>query len=318
MKSSFFITFIFTILLTVGINAFNVTISDRDMKNYLAVENIKRDIPFNGERLLDVYYDKTNVKQKKRVVVHIFGSSWVNGDKIGQTKIGSLLEREGYVAVVPNYVLFPNGTIDDMVEDVYKAIQWTYKNISKYGGNPKKIYVCAHSSGAHITSLAIIKSTLHLKNNGVALKSLPKLKRVIFLNGPFSIDAEFLAYTLQGTGDASNATVTSDPEQQAVLQQLMMKFYGDKSVSPTELLKDCEKNSITNKFNVNKFVFLYTSDDIVIPESSAKNLISEIMRTSSSSFEYIYEEGLGHATITDGVRAGLFEYEEWYMDLIRA
>ncbi|OUM67392.1 hypothetical protein PIROE2DRAFT_5138 [Piromyces sp. E2] len=315
MKSSLLIAFVFTILFAIS-NAFNVTISEKYMESYLANKNVKRNIPFNGERLLDIYYDKKTIKQKKRVIIHIYGSSWVSGDKINQTNIGSLLEREGYVAVIPNYVLFPNGTVEDMVEDIYKAIQWTYKNISKYGGNPKKIYVCAHSSGAHITALTIIKSTLKLKNNGVVLKNLPNLKRVILLNGPYSIDAEFLAYTLQGTGSTADASVTSNPEHQAVLQQLMMKFYGDKSISPVDILKDCEKNSITNKFNVNKFVFFYTSGDTVVPEASAKNLMSEIMRTSSSSFEYIYEEDLGHATITDGAKDEIPEYQDWYIDII--
>ncbi|ORX57265.1 alpha/beta-hydrolase [Piromyces finnis] len=315
MKIPYYISFVL-ILFTVAINAFNVTISDRDMNNYLEVENIERNIKFNGERLLDVYYDKNTLKQKKHVVIHIFGSYWIKGDKIGQTKIGSLLEREGYVAVVPNYVLFPNGTVEDMVDDIYNAIQWTYKNISKYGGNPKKIYICAHSSGAHIAALTIIKSALNLENNGVKLEPLPKLRRVILLNGPYSFDAEFLTYTLQGSGNTSNVAITSNVEEQLLLQKLMMTYYNDKSISPIELLKECEKNS--SKLNVNKFVFFYTADDNVIPESSSKGLISEIMRTSSSSFEYIYEEGLGHATVTDGVKAGLSEYEEWYMDLIHS
>lgn len=321
MKSSIFITIFCALLLVFSASAEYVfTPEERDVKNYEQATNVKKNIAYHGERLLDVYYNKKKTNSKKKVVIHIFGSSWIFGDKIGQTKIGSLLEEEGYVAVVPNYVLFPKGTIEDMVDDIYNVIQWTYKNISKYGGNPKKISICAHSAGAHVTALTLIKSTLNMENNGVTLKKLPALKKIILLNGPYSFDQEFLAYTLQGSSSSAAATTEkpsqNEIEKQLVLQKLMTTYLGDESISPVSILKKQEKNSV--KFDVEKFIFFYTSDDTVVPESSAKNLISEISRTSKTSFEYIYEEDLGHATVTDGVRAGIEEYNQWYMDLIQA
>ncbi|ORX79652.1 alpha/beta-hydrolase, partial [Anaeromyces robustus] len=86
-------------------------------------------------------------------VIHIYGGYWITNSKISYTNIGSLLEESGYIAVLPNYILFPNGTIEDMVDDIYNAIQWTFKNISKYGGDPNQISISAHSSGAHLTAL---------------------------------------------------------------------------------------------------------------------------------------------------------------------
>jgi len=318
MKSTLFITILVAVLFVFGINAQNVTLSEEeDMQNYLSVENIERNIAFNGERLLDVYYDKQDTMTPKPVVIHIYGGSWVSGNKIQYTKFGSLLEEEGYVAVLPNYVLYPDGTIDDMVEDVYKAIQWTYENIARYGGNPQKISLSAHSAGAHIAALTIVKSALNLPNNSVNLQNLPVLDKVVLMNGPYIFDQEFIAYTLQGTGSTSNATATSDPRQQALLQQLMMTYYGDAEISPIEILKQYEDDSIVNNFNVNKFVFYYTSLDNVVPESSSKNLIAEINRASNAQYEYVYGEGLEHATLVRGVRGGDVEYDNMYMDLVR-
>jgi len=316
MKTSIFITLLYTLLAAFTINAaFVFKIDDRDMKNYEEAINVAKNVTYHEDRLLDVYYDKKKVNNKRKVAIHIFGGSWILGNKIGQTKIGSLLEEEGYVAVVPNYILFPNGTIEDMVDDIHHVIQWTYDNISKYGGNPKKITICAHSSGAHITALTLIKSALNMENNGVALKTLPAIDKVVLLNGPYAFDQEFLAYTMQNSGSSGDAS-DADPEKALVLQKLLGTYYGDESISPVAILKKQEKNSV--KFNVGKFVFFYTSLDTVIPESSSKNLISEILRSSKTSFEYIYEEGLGHATVTDGVRAGKVEYQEKYMKLIQA
>ncbi|ORX57266.1 alpha/beta-hydrolase [Piromyces finnis] len=318
MKSTLFLNIIFAILFVIGINAQNVTLSnEEDMKNYLSVENIERDIAYNGGRLLDVYYDKQDTMTPKPVVIHIYGGSWVSGSKIQYTKFGSLLESEGYVAVLPNYILFPNGSIEDMVEDVYNAIQWTYNNISKYGGNPNLISLSAHSAGAHVSALTIVKAALNLPNNNVTLQNLPQLDKVVLMNGPYVFDQEFLYYTLQGTTDTSNTTATSDKQQQAILQKLMLTYYGNAEISPIEILKEYEDNSIYNNFNVNKFVFFYTSLDNVVPESSSKNLIAQINRTSNVQYEYVYIEGIEHASLVRGVRGGDVEYENMYIELLR-
>ena len=318
MKSSLFINFVIVLLFIFGLNAEEFNNSDEnDLNNYLSVINIERDIQLNGDRTLDVYYNKNDVSFKKPVVIHVYGGSWVSGNKISFNNFGSVLENEGYVAVLPNYILYPQGTIDDMVDDIHKAIEWTYANIAKYGGNPNQISISAHSAGAHIVALTIIKSALNIQNNGVTLSSLPKLEKVLLMNGPYIFDQEFIVYTLQGTGSTSNATVTSDPAQQLLLQKLMVQYYNNADISPIEILKGYENNSITNHFNVGKFTFVYTSLDNVVPESSAKKLISEIDRTSETHYEYVYLEGLEHATMVRGIRAKSAEYENMYIDLLR-
>jgi len=318
MKSSLLITLFFTLLLVCGMNAIPFTPAERDVKNYEACEDVAKNIAFNGERKLDVYYDKTRLENKRKVVIHIYGGSWIIGDKIGQTKIGQLINEKGSVAVVPNYVLFPEGTIEDMVDDVYQAIHWTYKNISKYGGNPKKITLCAHSAGAHLAALTIIKSTLGLTNNGKKLEALPKIEKVVLLDGPYAIDQEFVAYTLK---NASGAPTNLSPnaeviQQQLALQKLMGTYLGNESISPVALLKKQQDKSV--KFNVVKFVFFYATKDTVVPESSAKNLMAEIERTSTATTRYVAGEGLGHATVTDGVRAGEEKYNEMYIKIIKS
>jgi len=312
MKTTLFITLLFTLLSVLGIYA-------KTNKEYLAYTNAELDIPFHGEdKLLDVYYNKYYTSQKKNpVVIHIYGGSWVSGNKERYAKMGTLLERNNYVGVLPNYVLFPNGTIDDMVDDVYNAIKWTHKNISKYGGDPKQISLSAHSAGAHIAALTVIKAALNLENNGKKLESLPPLKDVILMNGPYVFDQEFIAYTLQGTGSTENATATSDPQQQALLTQLMMKYYDNKEISPIEILKGYEDDSIKNHFNVEKFRFLYTGKDNVVPESSSKKLISEISRTSKAQFEYNFIEDFEHATLVIGMIQDKHECNEMYLDLIK-
>ncbi|ORX83225.1 hypothetical protein BCR32DRAFT_326476 [Anaeromyces robustus] len=302
---------------------------EEDIEIYKNYENLRRNVAFNGERLLDVYYDKYDTKNKKPVVIFIYGGSWVSGNKLRYTKFGVLLEQNNYVGVVPNYELFPQGTVEDMVEDVYNIIHWTYQNIERYGGDPKRIILTAHSAGAHISALTIVKSVLHQKNNGIQLEDLPYLEKAVLMNGPYVLNGEVVLHTvvqtvvnffkgLFGKKEKEETKSGADTSQNGNIPKFILKYFNDNKISPTNILKKVEKNGISNHFNIGKFNFFYTSEDESVPESSAKNLIKEIERTSpDAKCEYYYREGLKHATLIYGIRDGNPEYENIYLDLIR-
>ena len=43
-----------------------------------------------------------------------------------------------------------------MAEQVRRAIAWVHKNAASFGGDPNRIYVSGHSSGAHLAGTALI------------------------------------------------------------------------------------------------------------------------------------------------------------------
>ncbi len=45
--------------------------------------------------------------------------------------------------------------LPDMVDDLYKAFAWLYANVKGFGGNPERIHVIGHSSGAHLTGVLL-------------------------------------------------------------------------------------------------------------------------------------------------------------------
>ena len=56
--------------------------------------------------------------------------SWLAlGDKKLYLPMASELRAKGYTVVVPSYTLFPHGTVEHMVFDIYKIVQWTHANI---------------------------------------------------------------------------------------------------------------------------------------------------------------------------------------------
>lgn len=64
--------------------------------------------------------------------------------------VGAKLAEQGYVAVVPDLTLYPDGQVEDMVVDLRAVLAWVRKDISAFGGDPNNIYVCGHGLGAHL------------------------------------------------------------------------------------------------------------------------------------------------------------------------
>jgi len=315
MKSTIFVKFIFVFALVLSLcdaKSISKYIKDlkdykKDVENYLKVKNIERDIEYNDSRTLDVYYNKDEVDEEnlKPVVIHIYGGTWKKGNKVKFTKIGSLLEENDYVAVLPNYGLFPFAVFEDMVYDVYTAIHWTFENIKKYGGDPKRVSIAAYSAGSHLTALTLLKSVFSMSNNDEELEPLPTLEKAVLLNGPYDFD------------DFSVKFLGSDPEiDNSILEKLAKIVFRTPDVSPTDILKDHADDSVTN-LGAKKFVFFYTSLDQQVQESSANHFMAQMKRVYPEvDIEYVYKEGYEHTTVTRGVRAGQKEEEDVFMSLV--
>lgn len=96
---------------------------------------------------LDVYYP-TNAKQFSTVV-------WFHGGglKNGNRFLPEELKEKGIAVVPVNYRLHPKVKSPAYVDDAAAAIAWTLKNISRYGGSPKQVFVSGHSAGGYLTSM---------------------------------------------------------------------------------------------------------------------------------------------------------------------
>ncbi|OUM67394.1 hypothetical protein PIROE2DRAFT_5140 [Piromyces sp. E2] len=268
--------------------------------NLITDKNIKSNIYAGGSNsnYLDVYYDKDDINNKKEVVIHIHGGAWIAGSKNQNSKIGSLLQSEGYVAVLPNYVLYPQGKIEEMVNDVYQSILWTYNNISKYGGDNKKIILSGHSAGAHLIALTVIKSFLKMENlNNKYLSPLPELKKLVLFNGPYDFDDY----------DALAQFLKKSNVDNGIVETFITKVFSSDDVSPTDILRTLKSNSITS-FGVPVMTFFYCDKDKMVRESSANNFIDELRRVSPNTIvKYIFNEGnnFEHSTLIDGARSDI-------------
>jgi acetyl esterase/lipase len=90
------------------------------------------------------------------VVVFFYGGGWRSGRKGLYRYVAKALARRGYVAVVPDYRVYPEVRYPEFLEDAALAVRWVKDNIDRFGGDPKTIFLKGHSAGAHIAAMLAI------------------------------------------------------------------------------------------------------------------------------------------------------------------
>lgn len=113
------------------------------------------------------------------VLLFFPGGAWMIGYKMWAALTARVLAQFNIVTVVADYRNRLPGFGDDvrmphMVNDVTAAIEWTFKNIHRYGGDASRIVVAGQSAGGHLATTAILKRTLEmqLRTNHKAVESL--------------------------------------------------------------------------------------------------------------------------------------------------
>jgi arylformamidase len=133
----------------------------------LHAQTMKSDIPYvpNGHarHVLDVYFPEG--AKDLPVVFWIHGGGWQSGDKTGIKTKPAWFGEKGFVFVSINHRLLPEVTMEALTGDVAKAFGWVRKNIAEYGGDPDRILVGGHSSGAQLAAL-ICTDDRYLKAEG--------------------------------------------------------------------------------------------------------------------------------------------------------
>ena len=117
---------------------------------------------------LDVYYPAG--KKEFATVVWFHGGGLKNGNRF----VPSALKEKGIAVVPVNYRLHPKVKSPAYVDDAAAAVAWTLRNISRYGGSAKRVFVSGHSAGGYLTSMVGLDRRW-LKKHGAAPDQLAGL-----------------------------------------------------------------------------------------------------------------------------------------------
>lgn len=147
---------------------------------------VLRDINYvpNGHDLqkLDLHLPKKKGDSTAPVLIAIHGGAWAFGDKTNYSFIQPKtrwFNDKGFIVASINYRLSPAVTHPEHIQDVAKAVAWIEDNISKYGGDPKQLYLLGHSAGAHLAALAAV-DVVRMQEAGANPNSI---RGVILLDG---------------------------------------------------------------------------------------------------------------------------------------
>jgi len=124
--------------------------------------------------------DRTPARPRP-LVVFWHGGRWSFGDKADYRFVGAALTELGYVAVLPNYRLYPEVKMAGFMDDAARAGRWASAHAGEFGAAADRLYLMGHSAGAHLAALV----TLDSRYFAAAGQAAPAIAGVIGLSGPY-------------------------------------------------------------------------------------------------------------------------------------
>lgn len=103
---------------------------------------------------LDIY---TARRANAPINIFIHGGAWRTGLARDFSFAAELFVRAGAHLVLPDHVWVQDagGNLMVLAEQVRRAVAWVHRNAASFGGDPNRIYVSGHSSGAHLAAVLL-------------------------------------------------------------------------------------------------------------------------------------------------------------------
>jgi len=129
---------------------------------------------------LDVYVPKAEAAGFP-VVVFFYGGSWQSGRRQDYAFIAEALTARGFLAVIPDYRVYPEARFPTFIEDAALAVAWVRDHIGEFGGDASRLFVMGHSAGAHLAAMLALNPT-YLAARSLSVR---ELRGFIGLAGPY-------------------------------------------------------------------------------------------------------------------------------------
>lgn len=106
----------------------------------------------DSKQRLDIYQPKDQPKDAP-VLIFLHGGGNREGDRAHYGYVAGPFAKHGIVTVVASYRLQPAFAWPAQRDDAQAVVEWAYRNIRQYGGDPQKIYLSGHSAGSNLTAV---------------------------------------------------------------------------------------------------------------------------------------------------------------------
>jgi arylformamidase len=91
------------------------------------------------------------------VCVFVHGGAWRQGEAGNVAFLAEMFVGAGahFAALDFDNVVTTGGDLTPIADQVRRAVAWVYANASSFGGDPRRLYVCGHSSGGHLAGVIL-------------------------------------------------------------------------------------------------------------------------------------------------------------------
>jgi acetyl esterase/lipase len=210
---------------------------------------------------LDVYVPR-GAKPGAAVVIFFYGGDWQNGNKVDYRFVAQALTSRGFIAVLPDYRLYPSVTFPAFVEDGAMAVRWVHLHIADFGGDPHLVFLAGHSAGAHIVALLTLDKT-YLQSVGL---NRNVIRATAALSGPYDF-------------------IPSPPDR-AVFSMPVNDTHPDPKIEPINFVDG----------SAPPMLLVQGLSDPTVNPSNARSLATRI-RAAGGSVQCVMYPGVGHPAV---------------------
>jgi acetyl esterase/lipase len=137
----------------------------------------------DARQRLDIYRPATSDVAARPVIVFWYGGGWTGGARQDYRFVGVALAQLGYLAVLPDYRLYPQVRFPQFLDDGAQAVAWVQRHAADYGGDPQRIVLMGHSAGAYMAAMLALNRR-YLTQAGADPQRIVGL---IGLSGPYGL-----------------------------------------------------------------------------------------------------------------------------------
>src|SRR5215469_10077642 len=124
-------------------------------------EAVRRTMPPRTERygkadmqLLDIYAPQQATRAP--VLVFLHGGAWLRGSRLDVAYPAPTITARGAAFLAVDFNNVSEVPLPAMVEQCRDAVAWAAHNAASFGGDPNRVYLAGHSSGAHLASCVML------------------------------------------------------------------------------------------------------------------------------------------------------------------
>jgi len=146
------------------------------------------DQPYGSDywQKLDVYLPAVNSGPGIPVLCFLPGGAWINGCKEWLAFMAPVLTALPSVFVALSYRHAPASRFPAQLDDTIEGLCWIYRNVSRWGGDPRRIFLGGHSAGGHLAALA------SLRRDAIEAHGLPRdiVRACLPVSAPYDLASD--------------------------------------------------------------------------------------------------------------------------------